>query len=172
MPNTFTKITSVTVGVGGAASVTLSSIPSTYTDLYLAISARSSYVGYEAAISVLPNADGAAVSSWRRILGNGSSASSDSGSSVTFPPTSITTGTLATSNTFSSAYIYIPNYAGSTNKSISVDSVNEGNYTSNVSDQLYSQIWAKTDAITSLYCSVTTGFTQYSTFTLYGIKNS
>lgn len=172
MPNTYTKIGSATVGSGGAAAVTLGSIPSTYTDLLLLISARSTFSGYEAAMSVLPNADGAAVSTWRRVLGNGSVTSSDTASSVTFPPTSIINAASSTSNTFSNASVYIPNYSGSNYKAFSVDSVDEGNYTTDITDQIYAQVWAKTDVVSSLYCSVTTGFAQYTTFTLYGIKKS
>ena len=41
MPNTFTLIASSTVGAGGASSIDFTSIPSTYTDLCLKVSARS-----------------------------------------------------------------------------------------------------------------------------------
>ena len=40
--NTLTKIQTVTVGSGGASSITFSSIPSTYTDLCLKYSIRTS----------------------------------------------------------------------------------------------------------------------------------
>ena len=42
MATTYTLISSVTVGSGGAASIEFTSIPSTYTDLVLKLSARSS----------------------------------------------------------------------------------------------------------------------------------
>ena len=38
---TYTLISSVTVGAGGASSIDFTSIPSTYTDLLVKISARS-----------------------------------------------------------------------------------------------------------------------------------
>ena len=40
MANTYTLIASNTVGSGGAASISFSSIPSTYTDLLVKISTR------------------------------------------------------------------------------------------------------------------------------------
>jgi len=42
MANTFVKIASVTVGAGGASSIDFTSIPGTYTDLKVVISARGS----------------------------------------------------------------------------------------------------------------------------------
>ena len=41
MANTYVKIATVTVGSGGAANMTFSSIVGTYTDLAIKISARS-----------------------------------------------------------------------------------------------------------------------------------
>ena len=41
MANTYTLISSVTVGSGGASSIEFTSIPSTYTDLLLNFSGRS-----------------------------------------------------------------------------------------------------------------------------------
>ena len=41
MANTFKKIQTVTVGSGGAASIDFTSIPQTYTDLKIVLSART-----------------------------------------------------------------------------------------------------------------------------------
>ena len=41
MPTTFTKIASVSVGAGGASSIDFTSIPSTYTDLVVKVSYRT-----------------------------------------------------------------------------------------------------------------------------------
>ena len=40
MATTFTKIASVSVGSGGAATMSFTSIPSTYTDIVVKLSAR------------------------------------------------------------------------------------------------------------------------------------
>jgi hypothetical protein len=67
--------------------------------------------------------------------------------------------------------IYIPNYAGSSNKSVSIDSVTENNATGAYSG-LTAALFASTAAITSFGISTGSNFVQYSTATLYGIKNS
>ena len=75
-----------------------------------------------------------------------------------------------TANTFSNNSIYIPNYTGSNNKSVSVDSVYENNATT-AGQHLVSGLWASSAAITSV--KLTEGFgnnwVQYTTATLYGI---
>jgi hypothetical protein len=79
----------------------------------------------------------------------------------------------ATASTFSNGELYIPNYAGSNNKSSSADGVNENNDTSALS-ALTANLWSNTAAITSIKLTPATAgnFVQYSTAVLYGIKNS
>ena len=43
--NTYVLLSSVTVGAGGASSINFTSIPATYTDLVLKISARTNSTG-------------------------------------------------------------------------------------------------------------------------------
>ncbi len=170
MPNTFTKIASVTVGAGGAASIDFTSIPSTYTDLCLKISVRSDRAASTWDNSQLKINGSTANMSGRLLRGNGSTASSST-------LTSFTIGDIpavnATASTFASQEVYIPNYAGSTNKSASVDSVGENNATNAVND-LLANLWSQTTAINQLtiFSGNTANFVQYSTATLYGIKNS
>jgi hypothetical protein len=77
-----------------------------------------------------------------------------------------------TANTFGNTDIYIPNYAGSANKSVSVDTVEENNGTT-ARALLGAILWSNTAAITALGLTPVSGsFVQYSTATLYGIKNS
>jgi hypothetical protein len=49
----------------------------------------------------------------------------------------------------SSSVVYVPNYAGSQNKSVSVDAVNEAN-TASVVSGIVAGLWSNTAAITSL----------------------
>jgi len=169
MANTFELISSVTVGAGGAASITFSSIASTYTDLCLKLSARATGTG--TAKSVLISYNGSTSSFTSRFLeGNGSSAAS-----YTSPAQFIGnfTGGGATASTFGSLEIYVPNYAGSANKSASSDAVTENNATGAYSD-LTASLWSNTAAITSITLTPETGFNfdQYSTAYLYGVKNA
>ena len=82
-------------------------------------------------------------------------------------------GATATASTFGNGDIYIPNYAGSNYKSASADTVSENNASTGY-DDMTAGLWSNTAAITSIAISSFTSSTiiQYSTFYLYGIKNS
>jgi hypothetical protein len=165
--NTFVKIATVTVGSGGASSIAFSSIPSTYTDLCLKISARNTdpaagspamYIGFNSSTSSFSN---------RYLYGNGASATSGTGTTGA----SIIDGGSNTTSTFASTEIYIPNYTSSNYKSYSIDNVQENNATTAYA-VLYAGLWSNTAAITSIQLTGDANFAQYSTATLYGIKNS
>jgi hypothetical protein len=158
-----------TVGSGGAASITFNNIPQTFTDLALMASTRTSFAGFEADLSILPNTDGSSIGSATRVAGNGSTAFSQRNSNVVFALGGTTLGTSATANTFNNYQAYFPNYAGNNFKQILIDSVNEGNYTNNITLVLGAYLWRSTNAITSLYVVSGGSFVQHSTFTLYGI---
>jgi hypothetical protein len=166
MPTTFTKIAAVTVGSGGAANIEFTSIPQTYTDLVMKVSIRNvndtadSYLRFNGATTNFSD---------RWIYGTGSgTADSTTNSNIDF----LVTRSTFTANVFGNSEFYIPNYTGSTNKSVSVDSVSENNATT--SYQLLSAgLWSQTTAITSIQIVANNGnLAQHSTATLYGIKNS
>ena len=161
MANTFELISSVTVGSGGAASIDFTSIPSTYTDLAIKISCAT---GTQNDLVMQFNGSGSGYT-WRLLEGNGSSAASYSGSTGRI-------GLVTQSSTvFSSADVYIPNYAGSNNKSYTADCVSENNGTTAYAD-LTAGLWSNTAAITSIVLSCAGNFNQYSTAYLYGVKNA
>jgi hypothetical protein len=164
MANTFVAIATTTVGSGGAANIDFTSIPGTYTDLCLKVSSRLS--GTDTPVSVQFNGSSANFS-WRRIYGSGTTATSQSGTdSYWF----YTDTSAQTASTFGSGEIYIPNYAGSTNKSVSSESLTENNATL-AEAFIVAALWSQTAAITRITLVPLTGtFVQYSTATLYGIK--
>ena len=169
MALTYVAIATVTVGSGGASSIAFSSIPATYTDLVVKWSGRDNQPGATANDCAI-NFNGSATSfTGRRLYGNGTSALSD----TVAPYAGSDTGAGATTSTFSNNEIYIPNYTGSTNKSFSLDSVTERNGTE-AYQLLYAGLWSNTAAITSIsiVAPASYPFQQYSTATLYGIKNS
>jgi len=170
MATTFTKIASVNVGVLGAASIDFSSIPSTYTDLCVKVSTRLSTGNFP---NVRVQFNGNTSSYSHRILfGSGSAAGSYTGTNDGIDYN--TDDALSqTASTFSNSDIYIPNYAGSNNKSISADAVSENNATAAYA-LLTAGLWSNSAAITSLkiYSGSGQSFAQYSTAVLYGIKNS
>jgi len=68
--------------------------------------------------------------------------------------------------------IYIPNYAGSTNKSFSSETNQENNATAAFA-RLLAGLWSQTAAITDIEITPNTGnWVQYSTAVLYGISKS
>jgi hypothetical protein len=104
----------------------------------------------------------------RFLLGTGSAVSSTAQTS-TYGLAGYFNNANQTASTFNNAELYIPNYAGSTNKSFSVDSVNENNATL-VDTAIMAGLWANTAAITSIsIAGFSQSITQYSTASLYGI---
>ena len=156
-----------TVGAGGVSSITFNSIPQTFTDLKLSISTR----GLDSALTepwIRFNGDSATNYSFTRIYGNGTSPTSDRGTSSVMVILA-SPGTSYTANTFGSADLYIPNYMASNFKSVISDTVTENNATLSFA-MLFAGLWRNTSAITSITIGPNgTGFAQHSTFTLYGI---
>ena len=171
MANTFELISSYTVGSGGAASIDFTSIPATYTDLCVKLSARSETSGanFWAAVNLKLN-NSSANFTYRELLGAvGIGIYSGSGSTGQF---TWMVDNNSTANTFGNAEIYIPNYTAATNKSISVDFVTENNGT-NALLQFSAGLWSDTAAINQLTLSPASGdFAQYTTAYLYGVKNA
>lgn len=171
MANTFELISSVTVGAGGASSIDFTSIPSTYTDLILKVSARGTTNG--GALFVRFNGSSTGYSA-KQLYGSGSAVGSGAGGGgTTYLDGGIIGQSTNTANTFSNQELYIPNYAGSNNKSVSVDSVNENNATEAYAI-FNADLWSNTAAITSISLTPQNGvtFVQYSTAYLYGVKNA
>ena len=168
MANTFELIASATVGSGGASSIDFTSIPSTYTDLVLKISARTTRANEGDAISVSINGVATNQSS-RSLEGSGSA----TGSSTFTSFRTQATGANATASTFGNSEFYFPNYAGSANKSASADGVSENNGTTAFA-WLTANLWSSTSAINQLTITDLNSatFVQYTTAYLYGVKNA
>ena len=160
-----TKIATVTVGSGGSASMDFNSIPQTFTDLLLVYSVRTDRSGLVQDNTTL-KFNGSTANVTDRSLygpGSGSGLSATSTGGLTYA-----VGAGATASTFGNTAIYIPNYAGSTNKSYSGDSVTETN-ASGAFMSIVAGLWSQTAAITSLSITQVGTIQQYSSATLYGI---
>jgi hypothetical protein len=179
MANTMTLISSVTVGAGGASSISFSSIPSTYTDIVVQYSLRSTtaglYAGYQNAVFGRFNSSGSSYTNrWLQAEG-GSSVNSGTdyfGSGTAYAVFGAADPSDWTSNTFGNGQVYVPNYAGSNNKSFSIDTVAENN--ASAGSLLFSSgLWSNSSAINSIAITFQTGnIAQYSTAYLYGVKNA
>lgn len=170
MANTFELISAVTVGSGGASTIEFTSIPSTFTDLCLKWSSRAA-----SGSNVLDNMEvtfNASTTGYTQKLlytTNGTSAASGSQTGYNWQ---YANGGGSTASVFSNGEIYIPNYAGSSNKSYSTDMVTENNATA-AGVLFNATLWSNTAAITSIKMQIV-GYNhaQYSTAYLYGVKNA
>ena len=160
----WTVIGHTKVGSGGAANIEFTAIPGTYTDLCLLVSLRStrtsgSYDFYKIQVNGTTE-----LSNGRTLEGTGDKTDSESRTEVGVQPIA-----TDTTNTFGNGFHYIPNYAGSTNKSFSGDSVAENNGIE-AGQLLTAAVRESTAPITSIRLVSGIGsFVQYSSATLYGI---
>jgi hypothetical protein len=170
MANTFELISAVTVGSGGAASIDFTSIPATYTDLVVKYSLRADAdTGYA---YVRFNSDSGSNYKWMRLVGDTAASSASSASATYIQLAASMENSIYTSSTFSNGELYVPNYAGATQKSVSDDAVNETN-AAGAFRGLIAGLWTGTAAIASLsLVSVSGNLVQYSTAYLYGVKNA
>jgi hypothetical protein len=171
MANTFELISAYTA-TGTVSSIAFTSIPSTYTDLVVLHSLRDDRPTVTTNGIRLSFNGSTTGFTGRDLTGSGSAASSGTGTNLA----GVATSAGATANTFANTLMYIPNYAGSNNKSYSVDSTPENNATTSYM-QLYAGLWSNSAAITSITLSFDsafggTGLLQYSTAYLYGVKSS
>ncbi len=170
MPTTMKLIAQNVLG-SSSASVTLSSIPATYDDLLLVMSLRSDRASltYTDVKGRFNGATSDTSHSGRYLYGNGSTTASGTDPFCRF---AYATGATATASTFASTEIYIPNYAGSTNKSYSMTTVHETN-ASTAYMIAYAGLWSSTSAITSIeVIPDSSSFVSGSSFFLYGIKKA
>jgi len=163
MPNNYVLLERTELNAS-ATSVTFANIPQTgYTDLKIEVSGRTS--GTDSPVKIEFNGVTTGYS-WRRIYGNGSAASSLSGTDAY--SLHVDTSSM-TANTFSNSEIYIPNYTSSNQKSFSVETALETNATAGELFML-ACLSTTTAAITSITLThLNTTLVAGSTFSLYGI---
>ncbi len=170
---TFTQIgTAQVVGAGGASTISFSAIPNTYTDLVIKLSIRDAAASTRSVAKLTFNGSSSGYSSIAVYGFNGTSTGSAAGGS-TYIDWTYAVGDTATASTFANNEIYIPNYAGSQNKSVSIDFTAENNSASANILGLAAGLWSNSAAITSITLTPSTpNFLQYSTAYLYGVSNA
>ena len=158
---TMQLIETITVGSGGVSSIEFTGIAGEAKDLVLLLSLRNSFDSPSATLSFNTGSSYSRL----RLLGTGPAASSDSATVDLQSNTSV-----STANTFSNSSLHVSNYASSTTKSYSVDSVNENN-AALANQAIIAGSWTGTAAITSLELTPTSGdFVEHSTASLYSIS--
>lgn len=169
MALTYQALATVTVGSGGASNIEFTSIPQTYTDLLLVHSVRSTVGGYGTDVTITINGSTSDFTA-KRVYGYSNIIASDSATRSV----GTTSGTTAPANTFATSHVYFYNYASTTlRKLFGVEAATPTNSTTDWVAIYNGGLWSNTSAITSIsFRDVNAPFVQYSTATLYGIKNA
>jgi hypothetical protein len=173
MANTYTLISSVTVGSGGASSIDFTSIPSIYTDLELKLSFRFTSNSVDTYLKF--NNSSSAQYGYRYLRFNpavGVASGTATGQTID-NYAMFSNASTWTSNTFGNAEIYIPSYLASQNKPISAFGVTETNASAAYMGAS-AILWRNTAAITSIQMSeqFDTNLLTGSSFYLNGISNA
>ena len=169
----FDSLQTVTVGAGGASSVSFTSIPSIYKHLQIRCLVRESDTNVGAgALWLRANADTGSNYSWHRFWGNGSTVSNGNASSTTWSLVGINSRAGNGTNVFGSTIIDVLDYSSNSKYKTFRGLTGEDPNGTDGYIGVHSGLWMNTDAITSLtlYPSSTYSWTQYSSFALYGIK--
>ena len=164
--STYTPIASQTLG-SDTATVTFSSIPSTYTDLRIVVSSRCTGAQNSSGMDALAyyNSDQGTNYSQTQMYGNGSTATSNRSTNITYSYVGITSN--ASANDWPMFTFDIMNYANTTTYKTTLARVNSAS----ASTSARVTLWRSTAAISSitLYPELSLSFKTGSQFTLYGI---
>ena len=170
-PNSYASIGTVTVGSGGASSVTFSSIPSTYTHLQVRALARSTESGSTNTNAFFQfNGDTGSNYSEHQLAGDGSSASASGAASQVWAYTGLPTGNSSSANMYGALVVDVLDYA-SVNKTKTIKTLSGNDQNGSGYILLRSGAWYSTSAISSIVITPGGGsWQQYSSFALYGVK--
>jgi hypothetical protein len=166
---TYDSIATVTVGSGGSASISFTSIPSTYTHLQIRANMTTATAGY--GMLVRFNSDSGSNYVQHYLLGNGTAASGGAYTAQTEANLfGLSTGSSTTQP--SVAVGDILDYAN-TNKYKTVRSLSGVDKNGSGEISLISSLWMNTAGITSITIEPRgVNYSQYSSFALYGIKGA
>jgi hypothetical protein len=178
IPSDFESIATVNVGAGGTASMSFTSIPSTYTHLQLRINARSTSTSANGIVMGMRfNGDTASNYSLHYLsayqgIASGVESSAIANANQMYAAVFAADGNAA--SIFGSAFVDILDYKN-TNKSKTIRSLTgydiNGSTSGYSSTTLYSGNWRSNSAITSIEFTLVAGdYAQYSSFALYGIR--
>jgi len=162
MATTYEKIATTTLG-SSSPTVTLSSIPATYTDLRLVFVPLGTSTQN---MNMTINGDTGSNYSWTNLRGDGGGAYSASATSQA--NINLTYGTSITTTNANLYEIDIFSYASSTYKTL----LNKYSADKSISGNLGVQValWSSTSAITSVTFTAATNFAANTTLSIYGIK--
>ena len=169
--NSYESIATVTVGSTAQASITFSSIPSTFKHLQLRIIARTAYVDTNSGGILNFNSDSGANYAWHRMYGDGGTPTANGNASATFARVDRMPGSTATGSVFGAFIVDILDYAN-TSKNKTLRSLGGYDANGNGWASFNSSLWINNSAISSItFANADSGnLVQYSQVALYGIK--
>jgi hypothetical protein len=170
----YDSIATSTVGSGGAASITFSSIPSTYTHLQIRGIAKWDTTANDiSSIQYQLNGDTGSNYSYHYARGSGSATSATGVASQTsaISSSSMPTNNSSYANMFGAVVFDLLDYTNTskykTIRTLSGVDTNGGTYGY---INFSSGLWMNTSAVTSITVKLDGSIAQYSSFALYGIK--
>jgi hypothetical protein len=167
------KLIATTTLSSSATNVEFTSIPGTYTDLLVTISARADRADVADVMGIRINGDNTNGNYTNRSIvgdgGNGVVSNYISSSNLELWIAHFSAANT-TASTFGNAQVYFSNYSGNTNKSFSAQGASENNAAAGYND-MKAGLWSNTNAITSLkfICLFGTNMVSGTTLSLYGI---
>ena len=170
----YDALATYTVPAGGVSTITFAGIPTggPYSHLQIRQIARTTVAtAIQSGNGIRFNGDTASNYGIHQLLGDGSSASAGAITPDSYIFYSANTGTSAGSNIFGAAVIDILDYA-STTKFKTVRTLAGADLNGSGSIYFRSGLWRSTSAIDTITidCRDSGSFTQYSQFSLYGVK--
>ena len=170
--SSYDSIATTTVGGGGAATISFTSIPATYTHLQIRCLARTTRADTDDQLRLQLNSDTASNYSQHALSGDGSAASASAGASVTFMFLGRSAGATSGASMFGVSVIDILDYAD-TNKYKTLRGLTGLDMNGSGFATLTSGSWRNTAAVTSIQVTfIGALMAQYSSFALYGIKGA
>ena len=169
----YESISTVTVGGGGSASISFTSIPGTYTHLQVRFMARGTATAAGVGLRERLNSDTSASYSSHQLYGSGASVAATGGGSQSEMEIGGMTGATAGSNIFGVGVLDILDYS-STDKYKTLRLL-DGRDVNGSGGYIFfeSGSWQNTNAVTTVQIYPASGnFEQYSQFALYGIKGA
>jgi len=168
----YESIATVTVGGGGSATITFSSIPATYTHLQIRGIYRTNRASFPDFLKVRYNSDSGNNYSEHRLQGDGSSASSAGTANLDYAQWAAIASAAASANVFSGGVFDLLDYTNTnkykTNRTLT-------GFDNNGSGRIHleSGSWRNTAAVNTITIISGSGstFQQYTQFALYGVKS-